>query len=93
MPTRTDGNNNSAVNDKAFSYTGWWRIGSLKLSAFWPNWAGGSGYFPGTIDEVRISNVVRSGDWITAQYKSITDTFIVWTPKIIRWTEVDPYGP
>ncbi|MCH8006119.1 MAG: DUF2341 domain-containing protein [Planctomycetes bacterium] len=83
----------SAVNDKAFSYTGWWRIGSHQLSGFWPNWAGGSGYLPGTIDEVRISNVVRSGDWTTAQYKSITDTFIVWKPKIIRWTEVDPFGP
>ena len=80
----------SAVNDKAFSYTGWWRIGSLKLSALWPNWAGGSGYFPGTIDEVRISNVVRSGDWIAAQHKSITDTFILRQPRIVRWQEVNP---
>ncbi len=49
--------------------------------------------FDGIIDEVRVANVARSDDWITAQYKSITDTFINWKPKIIRWTEVDPFGP
>jgi hypothetical protein len=32
-------------------------------------------YFNGTIDEVRLSNSVRSGEWIEAQYKSLTDTF------------------
>ena len=81
----------SVGNDKAYSYTGWWRIGSFQLSALWPNWAGGSGYFPGTLDEVRISNVVRSGDWIAAQYKSMANEFIRWKPRLVSWQEVDPY--
>jgi uncharacterized repeat protein (TIGR01451 family) len=32
--------------------------------------------FIGTIDEVRASSMVRSSDWITAQYQSMTDNFI-----------------
>ncbi|MFB3111400.1 MAG: LamG-like jellyroll fold domain-containing protein, partial [Gemmatimonadales bacterium] len=50
-------------------------------------------YFDGIIDEVRVASVTRSDDWITAQYKSMTDTFIRWKPGITGWTEVDPYGP
>ncbi len=50
-------------------------------------------YFDGIIDEVRVASVTRSDDWITAQYKSMTDTFIRWKPKILKWVEVDPYGP
>jgi hypothetical protein len=34
--------------------------------------------FPGKLDEVRVSNVARSGDWIKAQYLSTTDAFIVY---------------
>ena len=38
----------------------------------------GGTQFPsdGRIDEVRISNTARSADWIAAQYKSMSDTFI-----------------
>ena len=36
----------------------------------------GGDYFRGSIDEVRISNVARSADWMAAQYLSMTDTFI-----------------
>ncbi len=32
--------------------------------------------FGGIIDEVRVSNVARSADWIKAQYASMNDTFI-----------------
>lgn len=51
-------------------------------------WTGGShyhtgsnsgdskGYFDGVIDEVRVSNVVRSGEWIEASSKSMNDTLI-----------------
>ena len=42
-------------------------------------------YFDGIIDEVQVSSVARSADWITAQYKSTTDTFILRKPKIVRW--------
>ncbi|MBW1784925.1 MAG: DUF2341 domain-containing protein, partial [Deltaproteobacteria bacterium] len=36
-------------------------------------------YFDGRMDEVRISNVTRTDDWIVAQYKSMMDdSFIVW---------------
>ncbi|MGH7404527.1 MAG: DUF2341 domain-containing protein [Candidatus Methylomirabilales bacterium] len=34
--------------------------------------------FPGTLDEVRIETVARSGDWIKAQYLSMTDAFITY---------------
>jgi len=33
-------------------------------------------FFDGAIDEVRISDVARSDDWIKAQYLSMTDAFI-----------------
>jgi len=33
-------------------------------------------YFDGAIDEVRISDIARSYDWIKAQYLSMTDNFI-----------------
>ena len=35
-----------------------------------------SGYIDGKIDEVRISDIARSADWIKAQYLSMTDAFI-----------------
>ena len=38
----------------------------------------GGDYFLGSIDEVRISNVARSADWMAAQYLSMTDTFITY---------------
>ena len=37
---------------------------------------GGMGTFIGTIDEVRVSNGARSVNWIAAQHKSMTDTFL-----------------
>jgi len=33
-------------------------------------------FFYGIIDEVRVSNTIRSPDWYRAQYKSMTDTFL-----------------
>jgi hypothetical protein len=33
-------------------------------------------YFIGIIDEVRISNVARSGEWIEAQYLSMTEAYV-----------------
>ncbi|MBU1045829.1 DUF2341 domain-containing protein, partial [Patescibacteria group bacterium] len=38
----------------------------------------GGTYFDGIIDEVRISSAARSGEWIEAQYKSMTDTYITY---------------
>ena len=38
--------------------------------------SGGGGNFMGDIDEVRISNVARSADWIAAQHRSMTDSFV-----------------
>ncbi|MFC1620993.1 DUF2341 domain-containing protein, partial [Candidatus Omnitrophota bacterium] len=32
--------------------------------------------FDGTLDEIRVSNITRSADWIAAQYKSTADTFV-----------------
>ncbi len=42
-------------------------------------------FFYGTIDEVRVSSQVRSADWISAQYKSMTDSFIDYGE-----TEIEP---
>jgi biopolymer transport protein ExbB len=36
----------------------------------------GSSYFNGTIDEIRISATVRSGDWVKAQHLSMTGSFL-----------------
>ncbi len=37
---------------------------------------GNSSFFDGKIDEIRVSDVARSEDWIAAQYESMTDNFI-----------------
>ncbi|WP_167975071.1 DUF2341 domain-containing protein [Lentzea indica] len=50
------------------SYTGWWRIGSYMMYAGWTNSA--AGYFPGSVDEVRVSTTARSAGWITTEYNS-----------------------
>ena len=52
------------------SYLGWWRIGAYRIySAGWPS-NNGSGYFPGSVDEVRVSTIARSSDWIATEYKN-----------------------
>ena len=39
----------------------------------------GAGYnFDGIIDELRLSGIARSDDWIAAQYRSMNDTFITY---------------
>lgn len=35
----------------------------------------------GVLDEIRISSVARSPDWIRAEYKSETDDFIAFEPE------------
>jgi hypothetical protein len=63
-----DGNlNDSTYNRAAENFSGWWRIGSYMTSG-WPS--GQDGYFPGVIDEVRVSNTVRSADWIKTEYNN-----------------------
>jgi hypothetical protein len=58
----------SQANSAAQTITGGeWRIGSYKLSG-WSN--AGDGYFPGSIDEVRVSNDARSADWIQTEYNN-----------------------
>jgi hypothetical protein len=38
--------------------------------------SGGAEHYFGSIDEVRVSSVARSADWIAAQYRSMSDTFV-----------------
>ncbi len=40
------------------------------------DYAGGGENFDGIIDEVRLSSTVRSGAWVAAQYKSMTDSYV-----------------
>jgi len=49
----------------AQNYTGWWKIGAYG-SGGWPN--GINGYFPGILDEVRVSHSLRSAAWIATQH-------------------------
>lgn len=64
--SRTIANNNAEI------FNGYWRIGAFRLGG-WPQ--GGDGYFPGRVDEVRISSAVRSASWINAQYRSMGSSF------------------
>ena len=53
-----------------------------------------STYFDGILDEVRLSNAVRSAEWIEAQYKSMSDTYITYAseekqPEPIAWWRLD----
>jgi hypothetical protein len=65
-----DGAANSAVvtGTTPQSYTGWWRIGAGMMYAGWTNSA--AGYFPGSVDEVRVSTSARSSGWISTEYNS-----------------------
>jgi uncharacterized repeat protein (TIGR01451 family) len=38
-------------------------------------------YFDGRIDEARVAAALRSADWITAQYASMTDSFITYSSQ------------
>jgi hypothetical protein len=44
----------------------YWRIGSYKTASL----NGNNGYFPGSVDEVRIALTARSAAWISAEYKT-----------------------
>ena len=37
---------------------------------------GGSSHFDGKLDEIRLSSVARSEDWVAAQYASMTDSYV-----------------
>ena len=50
------------------SYTGWWRIGSYNITNGWAS--GLPGYFPGSVDEARISTTARSASWISTEYNN-----------------------
>ena len=53
---------------------------------------GGGTFFDGILDEVRISSVARSGDWITANHKSMIDDFITYgsstAVRAFYWADV-----
>jgi len=51
----------------AFGFTGYFRFGGYK-TYYWPNST--DGFFSGLIDEVRVSNTNRSGDWILTEYNN-----------------------
>ena len=61
------------VNSYSFSgtiqnFSGWWRVGSYELSGWGAS--GGSGYFPGNVDEVHVASTVRSANWIATEYNN-----------------------
>jgi hypothetical protein len=59
------------------------KTGALRENS-WETWAGNNpnntdvaswGAMDGRLDEIRISSVARSADWLAAQYKSQTNSF------------------
>jgi hypothetical protein len=51
------------------SYAGWYRIGCYTM--YLPNWpSSASGYFAGSVDEVRVSHVIRSSTWIATEFNN-----------------------
>ena len=53
------------------TYTGYWRIGSYHITGGAGQWTNGaSGYFNGSVDEVRVSQIARSADWIATEYNN-----------------------
>ncbi len=73
------------ANASAEVRTQWWRIGSYK-NVGWTN--GADGYFPGTLDEVRISYAARSADWVKAEYvnQNAPGSNITIDPPPTLWT-------
>jgi hypothetical protein len=62
-----DFNTSASLGANCENTTGYWRMGNYKLV----NWTSGSdGYYTGTMDEVRISNAIRSADWIKTDYNN-----------------------
>jgi hypothetical protein len=59
----------TATAAAAQSVTGYWRMGSYKLSG-WSNGSGTDGFFTGTIDEVRVSTAARTAAWISTEYNN-----------------------
>ncbi|MFZ1073947.1 MAG: DUF2341 domain-containing protein, partial [Verrucomicrobiia bacterium] len=51
-------------------YAGYWRIGSYQTGAAttWPDSA--SGYFAGSVDEVRVSQIARNSNWVGTEYNN-----------------------
>ena len=58
----------TAASPVGQSYTGWWRIGSYHINA--TQWGGNDGYFGGSVDEVRVSQVARSAGWVATEYNN-----------------------
>jgi hypothetical protein len=50
-------------------YTGLTTVGNIYVSA----WDGTAEWFDGTVDEVRISDIARSADWIITEYRNQSD--------------------
>jgi hypothetical protein len=57
----------SAGTSGAQNYSGYFRMGSYKMSG-WT--AGSNGYFGGSIDEARVSFTARSDGWILTEYNN-----------------------
>ena len=55
-------------NNQAQVYSGYWRIGVDNLS-LWPD-APSSSYLAGSVDEVRVSNLAESRDWVSSEYNN-----------------------
>ncbi len=49
---------------------------SIDITASVGQYTGGGEYWNGAIDEIRMSSIARSPDWIAAQYLSMTDSFL-----------------
>jgi hypothetical protein len=79
------------ANPSLSSLTGYVALGSLYWTGSWED------YFDGRLDEVRISNISRSNDWIATEFKNQNDTnsfYSVFAEELIgyQWVELYNYG-
>ncbi len=64
--TNVRGYKDGVLNFGPTSYTGLTTVGNIYVSA----WDGTAEWFDGTLDEVRVSEAVRSADWIQTSYNN-----------------------
>ena len=90
----TTGNSRGYENDELFfegtsdgdkgtlhAGSGYFMVGNSSINRY------GNYAFPGTIDEVRVSNVSRSGDWVQASYDAVHDMGFAVSEKPNDWTK------
>jgi hypothetical protein len=86
------GNNQGASTDLDLDYAADWYIGGGDVDT--ANIVAGVAYFDGILDEIRVSNIERSDDWITTEYNNQNSSgsfYFIGQEEIIgyQWVELN----